>query len=77
MKSPAQKKPEKNSLQLMTMIIAAGFCLMLFFSLVAYRIESLYIRALETKIASQQGRIDELIKLSQQMDQQKITPLRK
>lgn len=56
------QKPKKSMIWIFGMIVA-GFCLMLIMSLFAYRIESKYIRALETKNASLQGRIDELQKI--------------
>lgn len=47
----------------MFVAICSGFCLMLCFSLFAYLMESRYVQALESRIATQQGQIYELERL--------------
>jgi hypothetical protein len=61
-------KKKTHSLTWAAVIIAAGFCVMLGLSLFAYKMESRYVRAMESKVASQQGRINELEKLLRQKE---------
>lgn len=60
---PALKKKHLTIDFVLFAIALPGFIVLLLFSLIAYQIESRYLRAFETKIASQDGRIYELEKL--------------
>lgn len=60
-----KQKKQSNSLVWAAVAIIAGFCMMLLLSLFAYKMENRYVTAMESKVAAQQSRINELEKLLQ------------
>lgn len=60
-----KQKKQSSSHTWVAIAVVGGFCLMLGLSLFAYKLEVRYTKAMESKVHSQQGRIDELEKLLQ------------
>lgn len=65
-----KKKQGFSSVSWVVLVIIGGFGLMLFTSLVAYKVESKYLKAYQHYTLSQQGRIDQLERLLKEKEEE-------